>query len=73
MVKAMNSGLEMRYFVLKPRAKKLDDPYAAASQSAMFTYADNIEDHNNQLAEELRTWAAEECIRQARINGESDD
>lgn len=60
------TGLEMKYFVLKPRAKDRDDAYAIASQSALFAYADAIEDTNLELAEELRGWAAREVARTAQ-------
>jgi len=54
----------MKYFVLKPRAKTKNDAYANASQAAMHTYADAIEEHNQALANELRSWAQSETARQ---------
>ena len=58
------SGLEMKYFVLKPRAKTRDDAYAKASHAAMYAYADSIEETNEALARELRLWAGKEVGRQ---------
>ena len=60
-------GLEMKYFILKPRAKTKDDHYAAASQSAMYHYADIIEEYNTELALNLRRWAGQETARMIRL------
>ena len=62
------TGLTMKYFVLKPAAKTHDDAYAQASQEAMFAYADSIRDHNPALAEQIRGWASQEAVRQARLS-----
>lgn len=48
------SGLEMKYFVLKPRGS---DSYARASRAAMRRYADLIVGDNPAMAEGLRNWA----------------
>jgi hypothetical protein len=48
------SGLEMKYFVLKPKG---DDAYALASRKAMLAYARAITSENKILAEDLRKWA----------------
>jgi hypothetical protein len=56
--------LEMKYFVLKPKAKSKDDRYAIASQQAMLTYADKIFDDDPFLATELRAWVTNEETRQ---------
>jgi hypothetical protein len=53
------NGLEMKYFVLKPKG---DDPYAAASRKAMEAYADAIKRENPRLARALISWV--ECERQ---------
>ena len=50
-------GLEMKYFVLKPKGC---DFYAQASRQAMRAYAEIIEGVNRQLAIELRMWADKE-------------
>ena len=42
-----DSGLRMKYFVLKPRG---NDLYAKASRKAMYSYADEIMDKNRELA-----------------------
>ena len=51
------TGLEMKYFVLKPRG---DSPYARASRLAMRKFAVAIEDENPALAKDLRDWADRE-------------
>jgi len=56
--------LEMKYFVLKPRAKSKDDRYAMASQQAMLTYADQIVEVDPFLATELREWVSHEEMKQ---------
>ncbi len=50
-------GLEMKYFVLKPKG---NDEYASASRMAMHTYAFHIKKFNPKLAIELELWADEE-------------
>lgn len=51
------TGLQLKYFVLKPKGI---DAYAEASREAMLCYAENIENHNPQLAKELRKWVKKE-------------
>lgn len=51
------NGLQMKYFVLKPRG---DDAYAKASRAAMTAYAKAIEDENPILAQELKIWVTKE-------------
>jgi hypothetical protein len=51
------TGLEMKYFVLKPKGKS---QYAAASRAAMRRYAKVIASDNPGLAEELHSWAERE-------------
>ena len=51
------SGLQMKYFVLKPSG---DDPYAKASRAAMAQYAASIKGENPELAQELVTWICTE-------------
>lgn len=53
----MNKGLQMKYFVLKPKG---DDDYAEASRLAMETYADYITLENKELGDSLRKWAEDE-------------
>jgi hypothetical protein len=50
-------GLQMKYFVLKPKG---DDVYAEASRKAMRAYAAHILNENEVLANELRAWADSE-------------
>ncbi len=51
------SGLQMKYFVLKPKGK---DIYAEASRKAMRSYAAHIQGENPELTKELREWADSE-------------
>ena len=53
------NGLEMKYFVLKPKGT---DPYAKASRAAMRKYAVLIKDTNPDLASDLDEWADREMI-----------
>jgi hypothetical protein len=57
-------SLEMKYFVLKPKAKTKDDPYAAASQAAMEIYADHIRQTDPLLAQGLIRWMGREAVAQ---------
>jgi hypothetical protein len=50
-------GLEMKYFVLKPKG---DDIYAEASRSAMRIYASTIQALNPGLAHDLMSWVSRE-------------
>lgn len=52
-----NKGLQLRYFVLKPKGK---DQYAVASRKALLTYADIICSENPSLATDLRDWVNRE-------------
>ena len=65
------SSLEMEYFVLKPRSKVVDDPYAKASRLAMEAYAKEIRDINPELSFELSNWANKEHFKDSElaING----
>ena len=56
-VKKENAGLQLKYFVLKPRGC---NPYANAARAAMLTFADCIEKHNPILAQDLRAWVKNE-------------
>jgi len=51
------SGLQMKYFVLKPKG---DDIYAKASRTAMNRYAHVIRGENPELAQELTDWTIKE-------------
>jgi hypothetical protein len=53
MTEANEVGLEKKYFVLKPRSKSYEDPYARASRKAMMAYADAIQDVNPVLAQDM--------------------
>ena len=59
-------SLELKYFVLKPRAKTHDDPFAKASQKALIVYADQIEETDSTLSLHLRAWAERESYLQHR-------
>lgn len=56
----MKTGLELKYFILKPKAKHKDDVYAKASRYAMREYASIIRVANPDLAEDLEVWANKE-------------
>ena len=58
------TGLEMRYFVLKPKG---DDVHAIASRNAMRAYANYIHFSNPKLASDLEAWADRETA--ATIEG----
>lgn len=58
------SGLEMRYFVLKPSGT---DAYAAASREAMKAYAECIRNLNPQFSSDLLAWAEKEEVEADRI------
>jgi len=57
-------SLEMKSFVLKPRARTKYDLFAKASHAAMYAYADVIEEVDPELSNFLRNWAADEITRQ---------
>jgi len=52
-------GIEMKYFVLKPKGK---DAFAAASRKAMRAYARHIEMIDPDLSESLYVWSRSESI-----------
>ncbi len=55
-------SLEMKYFVLKPKASRDTGEamlHARASRRAMETYADIIQPIDKELATDLRRWSAE--------------
>ena len=58
----MPDALFMKYFVLKPKGA---DAHAHASRAAMYSYADALneeDDDQAQLAQELRAWASREVV-----------
>ena len=60
-------GLKMKYFVLKPRSKTVNDPYAKASRMALEAYAKAISDVNPCLSLDLLNWANEEHFKEGEI------
>lgn len=68
----MHQGLEMKYFVLKPRSKAPGDAYALASREAMHTYAETIRDTNPRLASEIMNWVTQEEILNGRWEGKDE-
>jgi len=64
-------SLEMKYFVLKPRSKSPDDPYAIASREAMRTYALTIHETDPELCQELLKWIDRESDRVIALTAES--
>jgi hypothetical protein len=62
----MSTGLQMKYFVLKPRGT---DAYASASRAAMFTYAKRIMEENQPLSKEIWDWATNEFLDAKEADG----
>ena len=62
-------AIELKYFVLKPKSRTRDDPYAAASRLAMWVYAQSIELVNPQLAIDLKDW----CNQESEAASQMDD
>jgi hypothetical protein len=58
----MSTGLEMKYFVLKPKGT---DAYAEASRAAMCVYAKKIRPVNPELARDIDIWTWNEENRAA--------
>ena len=61
------SGLELKYFVLRPKSKYQDDQYAFASRQALRTYADSIAGVNGELAHDIRVWVQTEDENNAKM------
>ena len=59
--------LELKYFILKPRSKTVDDISAHASRQAILAYADAIECADPDFASELRDWRAAEIVRNTHL------
>jgi len=61
-------GIEMKYFILKPKSKSVDDKYAQASRHAMKAYSNFIYAQDPALAKELYDWQKkEQCIEDAMM------
>lgn len=61
-------GLQMKYFVLKPKANNGYDMYARASQNAMIAYSERIRTENPLLADQLLAWAEKEkCAQDTQL------
>ena len=60
-------SLEMKYFVLRPRAKQRKDIYALASQVAMRAYAFVISDTDPEFAKELEYWSNDEAKKGTQL------
>jgi hypothetical protein len=63
-------SLNLKYFVLKPKSKYPDDPYAHASRCALLTFAIHIDKTNPDMARELRIWVEEESRLENALVGE---
>ncbi len=61
-----NAGLQMKYFILKPKGETL---HAAASRAAMRAYADTIRMVDPDMAADLRAWARREHDRATHGGG----
>ncbi len=67
------SELKMKYFVLKPKAKSRNDVHAKASQRAMMTYADSLDEecgYSGDFARALAQWSAAEAVAQRHMPDE---
>ena len=53
-------GLQLKYFVLKPKSKDITDPYAHASRMALKAYARSIKSTDPALARDLERWIVQE-------------
>jgi len=62
-----NTGLTIKYFVLKPHGA---DAYAIASRKAIQAYAKSIESTNFKLAKDLFAWIGQEHIEASNKKGE---
>lgn len=56
-------GLELKYFVLKPKG---NDEDAEASRYAIKAYAKKIKKHNPELAKEMIDWANREALHSGK-------
>lgn len=50
-------SLELKYWVLKPKSKSVDDHFAMASRESMRLFAELIDPYDQELAESLIEWA----------------
>lgn len=64
---AEGTGLQMKYFVLKPSGHS---QHAKAARCAMRTYADNIRATDPLLADQLLAWANKEMLASVGITKE---
>ena len=64
-------SLQMKYFVLKPRSKKVGDKYAMAARVAMRAYAEAIRATDPELAEALWAWTNKETQREEALEMDS--
>lgn len=60
-----NEGLQMKYFVLKPRG---NDEYAKAAREALKTYAGVIALENPELSNDLMEWVNDEVVKLGEQN-----
>ena len=58
-------GLELKYFILKPRSKSENDVFAMASRAAMEKYAAIIHRVDPIFAEEIKDWVEREVQRES--------
>jgi hypothetical protein len=60
-------AIQLKYFVLRPRAKSKEDMFALASQEAMLTFATKIETHDPEMAKQLPSWSEREAMVQQSL------
>jgi len=60
-------SLQLKYFVLKPKAKVGYDMFARASQDAILAYSERIRTTDPLFADQLLCWAEKEKATQDRM------
>lgn len=60
--------LGWKYFVIEPKSKTKDDPFARAARAAMEKYAETIDDTDAEFASEIREWICSEKLLNDNLN-----
>ncbi len=63
-------SLKTKYFVLNPRSKIHQDPYAKAARVAMEAYAHSIKQVDSKLCASLYEWTALEQYKDIKKGGD---
>ena len=59
--------LKWKYFVVEPRSKTKNDPFAIAAREAMRRYAETIRDTDPEFATEIIEWVDDESKREQEL------